>query len=245
MAGENESLTRELALNTQPIRPNAVAEPVCIGAPVVSGIGEEEILERVVLNLGVLATAALAAGILPAGTTGSFTEVVVLSKRVTIQECEVFTNKVLVNGTLHKDLLFKFTPTTAPFTTGLITTGDCTALLNFTIDVTLDCPFGACIMIPGACPGDTCVIENACVDAEKELLIDINGDNIPEFFEEKVCILIRAKTVRQTLITITPTLPNICPTFPSSTPCPTPVCPPQIGLPSSVFVSRPTGFIFG
>jgi hypothetical protein len=239
MSGEHETSAAGQHNRTLPVRPNSVGTPICIGAPVVSGLGEDEILERVVVDLTALTAAAITAGILPPGITFRVAEAVVLSKRVSIDECEVFTNKVLVNGTLHKDILFKFVPTTAPIlTTGVVTTGDCSAVLARTVDVVLDCPFGACIPVMGACPGDTCVIENACIDAEKDLLIDTNFDTIPELFEEKVCILIQAKTLRQTNITITPTLPNICPPTPTTPACPSPPCPPTVGLPTTTFVSR-------
>ena len=64
--------------------PAQVAEPICITAPVVSGSGETEILQRVLID-----------------TEADFpelVEVLVLPQRVTITDCEVFTNRVMVNG---------------------------------------------------------------------------------------------------------------------------------------------------
>lgn len=229
-------------LHARQVRPNVVQEPVCIGAPVVSGIGETEVLERIVLDLSELEAGAEAVGLLPEGFEGSVAEVVALSKKVTITECEVFTNKVLVNGILHKDLLFKFVPDTvaADASTALLTGNDCSVTFADTVDLVIDCPFGACIPVVGACPGDKCEVILACVDAEKDLLIDTDSDGIAEQFEEKVCILIRVKTIRQQLVTVQP-VENICPEFPPTPTCPPDPCVNNTGLPSSTFVTRTNG----
>lgn len=211
-------------------------EPVCLNAPVISGIGETEVLQRIVLDLAEFTTAAEAAGLLPTGFQGGAIEVVVLAKKVTVTECEVFTNKVLVNGILHKNLLFKFAPDNQPdFSNTLLTNDDCTLLFAETVDLVVDCPFGACIPVPGACPGDRCEIDLACVNAEKELLIDTDGDGAADQFEEKVCILVRVRTVRDRHLTVQPTT-DVCPDF-----TPIPKCPPdpcQGSLPGSARITR-------
>jgi hypothetical protein len=219
------SEVRQHLTQNQPVQQYQVEEPICIGAPVVSGIGETEVLERIVIDLGQLTTAAINAGLLPANI-GPAVEAVILTKKVIITDCEAFTNKVIVNGVLHKDILFKFQAAT-PTVDGpiFVTPSDCTITLADTLDVVLDCPFGACIPVPGACPGDKCEVILACVDAEKDLLIDTTGTGDPDLFEEKVCILIRVKTIRQQLVTIQPVTPNLCPEFPPFPNCP-PGCPP-------------------
>lgn len=244
MAGECVGVNQQYMVNP-PMR-GAQVEPVCITAPIVSGFGETEVLERIVLDLDELALAAITALLLPTAI-GPVVEVVALSKRVTITDCEVFTNKVLINGLLHKDLLFKFAAITliASLLGIVVTANDCTVTIADTLDLILDCPFGACITVPGACPGDQCFIETACIDAERETLIDNDADGAADLFEEKVCIRIAVKTIRNQQVTITPTEPNICPG-----PAPTPVCPtvclPQQGLPTSVTVVRgPGGTILG
>jgi hypothetical protein len=219
------SEVRQHITHHQPVQQYQVEEPICIGAPVVSGIGETEVLERIVIDLNQFLTAAEDAGLLPVDFVGSVVEAVVLSKRVTIQDCEVFTNKVIVNGTLHKDILFKVAPDVQPTNAAdvFVTATDCTITFAETVDVVLDCPFGAVIPVPGACPGDQCEVVLACVEAEKDLLIDTDGDGAADQFEEKVAILIRVKTVRQQLVTIQP-VANICPEFPTFPPCPTSPC---------------------
>jgi hypothetical protein len=235
---EHQPLTRQNL-----VRPSQT-EPICIAAPSVSGIGETEVLERIVIDLIALAAGGAAAGILTSPALIPI-EVVVLSKRVTITECEVFTNKILVNGVLHKDLLFKFASLTEVSETALLSGGDCELTLAETLDLVVDCPFGACIPVPGACPGDTCLIENACIEAERELLIDTTGDTIADQFEEKVCILIQAKSIRNRQVTITPNAENICPGFTPIPDCPENSCMSNVGLPSSTFVTRRTGSTFG
>ncbi len=239
-------MTHEAASQSHQDTIKQVGEPICIAAPAVSGLGETEILERIVIDLSTFAESAADAGLLtacdPTTETCEVVDVVVLSKRVEITECEVFTNKVLVNGILHKDLLFKFAITTdTTLTDSLLTNNDCTLTLTETVDLVIDCPFGACIPVPGACPGDTCLIENACVEAEKELLIDTNGDGIADQFEAKVCILLQAKTIRNQQVMISPTEPNMCPQFTPVPTCPPNPCPSQVGLPSSVFITRRPG----
>lgn len=198
-------------------------QPICVNAPVVSGIGDTEILQRLTLDLGGLLTAV--AGLLPF-VGGFVADAVLLSKRVEITECDVFTNKVLVNGVLHKDVLLKIAPITPLPLPGVLTSpSDCSVTVAVPVDLVIDCPFGACITVPGACPGDTCQIERACVDAEKDLLINTNGDAFPEVLEEKVCIHLTVKTIRNQQVTILPAEPNICPQPPvPSANCPT-VCP--------------------
>lgn len=220
-----------------------MAAPVCVSAPVVSGAGETEVLERIRLSVPALLTAI--APFLPATLVAPvLKEVVVLSQRVTITDCEVFNGKVLVNGLLHKNLLLKVFPTTtSPALTGaVIGGGDCTVAVGTPVDLAVDCSFGACIPVPGACPGDHCQIERACIDAEKELLIDTTGTGMPNLFEEKVCILLQVKTIRNTQVTITPNAVNICPTFPPPSVCPPTGCIDGL-LPSSKFISRPGGAV--
>jgi hypothetical protein len=210
--------------------------PVCIKAPVVAGAGETEVLERITLDVPTLLT--IVAPLLPAGLLNpTLAEVVVLTKKVTITDCEVFNGKILVNGLLHKDLLLKILPTTNQnLSTAVVGGTDCVLRAGVPVDLAIDCPFGACITVPGACPGDQCQVELACVDAEKELLIDTNGDGLPELFEEKVCIRIQVKAIRSTQLTITPNETNICPQFPPVSTCPPSPC--LQFLPASTTVQR-------
>ncbi len=209
--------------------------PICLSAPVVAGAGETEVFE--VISLSIPALLAAIAPLLPTGIAAPMlSEVVALTKRVTITDCEVFNGKVLVNGILHKDLLLKILPTTPSTALAGAVVGStmCVLSAGTPVDLAVDCPFGACITVPGACPGDRCQVELACVDAEKELLIDTTGTGVASIFEEKVCIRIQVKAIRNQQVTITPTLPNICPVF-----VPTSTCPPSpcLGfLPSSQLI---------
>jgi len=221
------------------VTPAQQPAPVCISAPVVSGTGSEEVLERVVISIPNLITAAGA--LLPVGAT-TVVEVVVLSKRVIPQRVTVMSNKVLIDAILHKDLLFKVLAPGVD-TSAVVTSGDCTATLAATLDVVLDCPFGICVPVPGACPGDIAQVR-FCIEAEQENLIAPTLGATPTLFEEKVCIRADVVTLRPTNITITPTEPSVCPdpTQPT-TPCPTPICPTTVGLPTSVLVTSTPGII--
>jgi len=231
---EDQELASQLT-PTQPIRLSQV-EPICIGAPVVSGTGSDEVLERVVIDIPALLAGA--STLLPIGLV-TVVEVVVLSKRIIPQRTTVMNNKAIVDAILHKDLLFKIA---APLATpaGIVTVGDCAATIAVTLDVVLDCPFSTCVPVPGACPGDFAQV-NFCIEAEQENLIAPTIGAPPTLFEEKVCIRADVITLRTTTVTITPTVPSICPTSPLTTPCPTPTCQSQVGLPTSVLVTGTTG----
>lgn len=213
--------------------------PICITAPVVTGSGDAEVLQRLTLDLPALLAAAAAAGLLP--FAGFVADAVVLTKRVEITSCEVFTNKVLINGVLHKDVLLKVAPVTpVAVPPGTISPADCALAVAMPLDLIIDCPFGACITVPGACPGDTCQIERACVDAERETLISTPTSPFPTTLEEKVCIRLAVKAIRNRQVTILPVEPNICPGA-----VPEPVCPPtgclDTGLRSATRVVTGTG----
>ena len=239
MTGEHERSQPQFTPN-QPIRLSQVPEPICIGAPVVSGTGSDEVLERVVISIPALITGA--GTLLPVGAA-TVVEVVVLSKTVIPQRVTVMNNKALIDAILHKDLLFKIIAPAAT-TTGVITSGDCTATIAATLDVVLDCPFGICVPVPGACPGDIAQV-NFCIEAEQENLIAPTIGATPTLFEEKVCIRADVVALRPTNVTITPTLPTVCPPGPATTPCPTPSCSSQVGLPTSVLVTSRPGIIPG
>jgi hypothetical protein len=198
-------------------------ESLCITAPVVSGIGETEILKRITI------------AIVNQPPDMVLAEVLVLSKQITITDCEVFNNKVLVNGTLKKLLH----PVFSPFPVPGVTSSDCELTVGSSpFTAILRCNISACIPVPGACPGDQCVVEEACITAEQDFLIDENNDQIPDRFEEKLCIRIRVKTIRNQQVTISPETPSICPEVSTLAPCPAPPCPPQIGLPITTIVQR-------
>lgn len=240
MTGEHEHGSQPELTSIQPIRLSQV-EPICIGAPVVSGTGSDEVLERVVIAIPPLLAGAGA--LLPAGLV-TVVEVVVLSKKVIPQRVTVANNKALIDAILHKDLLFKIA-VPATTTTGIITSGDCTATIAATLDVVLDCPFGICVPVPGACPGDVASV-SFCIEAEQENLIAPTIGAAPTLFEEKVCIRADVVALRPTNLTITPTSPTICPPVgPVTTPCPTPTCSSSVGLPTSTLITSTPGLIPG
>lgn len=237
MTGEHERGSQPELTSNQPIRLSQTADPICISAPVVSGTGSDEVMERVLIAIPALLTGAGA--LLPAGAV-TVVEVVVLSRRIIPQRVTVMNNRAMIDGVLHKDLLFKVAAPAAT-TTGVITTGDCVATIAATLDVVVDCPFAMCVPVPGACPGDVAQV-NFCIEADIENLIAPSATAAPTVFEERVCIRADVVALRPGSVTITPSLPNICaPVGPVTTPCASPACDNSVGLPTSVLVTAPPG----
>lgn len=177
-----------------------MCEPVCVQVNRVTGIGEDECFITCTIDLQ---------------TSDPVFDVVPLTKEVRIDQCEVFCDKVLINGTLHKELLLKeeddtggdcATVACSPFNPQRIRCGDVKHL-------TLDIPFGCCIRVPGARPGDTCQIERAEVDAEKdELVLDMSG--FVDSIIEKTCIHVVVRCIRQEQMTLSGEHRNVCPQLP-------------------------------
>lgn len=182
--------------------PTPEAQPICVHLPTIVGIGETEVLERLVLSVPAL-NAAVAPLLPTVGSRTILSEVVPLSQGITVTDREVFNGKILLNGTLHKDLLLKYRPIMFTPPPGLVVgASTCMVCPAALVDLSVDCPFGACITVPGACPGDECFIELACVDAIKDLLIDVTGTGTPDFFEERVCIKLQVKAIRSRAVTL-------------------------------------------
>lgn len=184
---------------------------LCIKAATVNGTGQAEVLLRITIT-----TAGLLANLpvpLPVPIPGlRAVGVVVLDKQVTFTQCDVFTDKALVNGTLTKDLLVKF-GTGTPLPAGVVQPADCTAEPEILVPVRVTCPFAASVTVPGALPGQSCEIEFS-VDAEQDLLVDTTGDGIPDLVEEKVSIHLTVTALGEARIAVPPV----------PCPVPTPTC---------------------
>lgn len=129
-----------------------------------------------------------------------FHELKRVTKRVEIDQTEVGDEKVLITGTLYKNVEY-------------VRQDGMLASRNFEL------PFSCCIDVPGAFAGDWVQIESAEVVLEKEhvgipprTLVD--HMDVFEKFWETVCIRIIFKVLRNVQITITGEEPNICPVTP-------------------------------
>ncbi len=126
-----------------------------------------------------------------------FHELKRVTKVVRIDKATVGDGKVLVDGTLLKNVEYKRQD-------GVI------GAVDFTI------PFGCCVDTPGALPGDWVEIEDARVVLEEEFsgippreLVD--KVDIFEKFWEKVCIRVDFKVLRNVQVTVNTVEPSICP----------------------------------
>lgn len=127
----------------------------------------------------------------------------------------VCTDKVLINGKLHKNINYK--------------TFDCTGRVKCHCEdlevvygdvrhVGIDIPFAGYIDIPGARPGDYVEVEFAGVEdaCELDMLKDpcyVRGCKYPVYkkLKEKVIVKIDVKVLRPVQITVDPERKNICP----------------------------------
>lgn len=102
-------------------------------------------------------------------------EVKEIRKTVIVDNCMPVIDKVIVDGRLRKDILFKQAnagfplPGNVSACTGIIAT-----VTGPVMDVDVDIAFNALITVPGARPGDRCVVLQAFVEGEKEEAADIN-----------------------------------------------------------------------
>lgn len=122
-----------------------------------------------------------------------FEELKRVTKRVEIDDWTVGNGKVLIDGTLFKNVEYK-------------RDDKLIGAKNFTI------PFACCADAPGAFEGDRVQIEGADVVVEKEHFgIPPNPTDYYPKFWEKVCIRIIFKVLRDVQVTVDTVEPNICP----------------------------------
>jgi len=127
----------------------------------------------------------------------------------------VCTDKVLINGKLHKNINYKTLESTGKYKCGC---EDLDLSYGSVKHVSVDIPFSGLIDIPGARPGDTVEVEFAGVEdcCEIDMLKDpyfTKGCKIPVFkkLKEKVIVKIEVKVLRHVQITVDHQTPNICP----------------------------------
>jgi hypothetical protein len=167
---------------------------------VITGTGETEILQMASDTVTGLALA----------------DVIIFSQTARLIGCKASTNQVLVDGELR--LIGVAFAETATF--GAVAPG-CTG--GFTNDAGLfsfRCLFGACVPVPGACPGDTCRVELCVEGTTHTITVTGTADEPTSELTIRACVRIRATTFRQTLVTVAPET-NLCPEFPVPPTCPT------------------------
>lgn len=104
-------------------------------------------------------------------------EVKEIRKTVIIDNCLVVYDKVIVDGRLRKDIMFKQACGGFPIPGNVAACSGVVATVSGPIyDVDVDIAFNALIPVPGAKPGDKCVFLQAFVEGEKEEAANINAD---------------------------------------------------------------------
>lgn len=169
--------------------------PICIKVPQVIGIGECQVVVVSDLNLSHRAV-----------------ELKRVGKQVTVDTAVIANGKVLINGTVHKNVEYQ----------------DCDHHVDSDkFDIFFDC----CLDVPGAEAGDDFQTEAAEVVVEEDQLEmhprdeakqDCNEDDDHKdrdkkgegycFLFEKMCVHVRGKVTREVQITVNQITPGICPT---------------------------------
>lgn len=156
--------------------------PVCIKVPEVVGLGECQVLIVKKLQL-----------------EGAAIEIDHVKKTVEIlpDESMVFDGKVMLDGMLHKDIIYKVKKGG----------GHCGPVMYCVADL----PFSCLVDVPGAMEGDDFQVEFADVIGELDLLDPPNGgDGVTTGLLEKTVVKVVVKVTRLVQITV-PTAPDQCP----------------------------------
>lgn len=124
-------------------------------------------------------------------------EIKEIRKTVIIDKCEVVFDKVIINGRLRKDIMFKAAnagfpiPGTVQGCVGVTTT-----VTGAIQDTDVEIVFNALIPVPGAQPGDKCVVLQAFVEGESEEPADIQTSGAFRALVDKSIIFLCVKVVR-------------------------------------------------
>ena len=127
----------------------------------------------------------------------------------------VCTDKVLVNGILHKNINYKTYENACKIKCNC---DDIDVIYGNLKHVSVNLPFSSYIDIPGARQGDSVEVEFAGVEdcCELDMLKDpyfVKGCETPVYkkLKEKVIVKVEVKVLRPVQITVGPECPNICP----------------------------------
>ncbi len=127
-------------------------------------------------------------------------EIKELRKTVIIDNCTVVFDKVIIDGRLRKDIMFKEAdkgfprPGTVKGCGGVVG-----SVCGPIMDLDVDIAFNALIPVPGAEPGDRCVVLQAFVEGEKEEAANINDHGAFHTLIDKSIVFLCVKVVRDTV----------------------------------------------
>lgn len=124
-------------------------------------------------------------------------EIKEIRKTVIVDNCLVVFDKVIIDGRLRKDIMFKQAnagfpkPGTVQGCAGITTT-----ITGPILDVDVEIAFNALVPVPGAQPGDKCVVLQAFVEGEKEEPANIQHTGAFTALVDKSIIFLCVKVVR-------------------------------------------------
>lgn len=120
-----------------------------------------------------------------------------IRKTVIIDNCRVIFDKVIIDGRLRKDIMFKAANAGLPQPGTVQGCGGVVASVSGAIlDLDVDIAFTALIPVPGACPDDHCVVLDAFVEGEKEEAANLRSSGAFTALIDKSVVFICVKVVR-------------------------------------------------
>lgn len=127
-------------------------------------------------------------------------EIKEIRKTVIIDNCMVVFDKVIIDGRLRKDIMFKAADSGFPQPGQVTGCGGILTTVAGTIqDIDVDIAFTALIPVKGACPEDHCVVLEAFVEGEKEEPANIQATGSFTALVDKSIVFICVKVVRDTV----------------------------------------------
>lgn len=127
-------------------------------------------------------------------------EVKDIRKTVIIDNCKVVFDKVILDGRLRKDIMFKAANAGFELPGNVEACGGIVGSIAGPIqDIDVDIAFNALIPVPGARPTDKCVVLQAFVEGEKEEAANINPNGAFNVLIDKSIIFVCVKVVRDTI----------------------------------------------
>lgn len=123
-------------------------------------------------------------------------EIKEIRKTVIIDNCMPVFDKVIIDGRLRKDIMFKEAYQGFPIPGSVRSCSGTQTIMGNIADVDIDISFNALISVPGARPDDRCVVLQAFVEGEKEEAADIQQNGTFMSLIDKSIIFICVKVVR-------------------------------------------------
>ena len=130
-------------------------------------------------------------------------EIKEIRKTVIIDNCRVIFNKVIIDGRLRKDIMFKAANAGFPQPGTVQGCGGTLTTVSGSIeDIDVDIAFTALIPVKGACPDDHCIVLQAFVEGEKEEAADIMQTGAFRALIDKSVVFICVKVVRDVVTSL-------------------------------------------